>query len=174
MKLGLVAVGSLIVAKYAEPIVDTPEIKKWIEDRGDFVIVRIPDFKTFANEVINKPAIFIMGQQAALRGVDVGGYVNVYAPDGGLVEGCRFDASQALAEHDRPVMKLQAANLKISDCHFFGTGQTPAFGFTGYSGPTKTIQLADIRGDIKEKMVLGISGLKPYNNAASSDAVGLK
>jgi hypothetical protein len=124
LRLGAALVGALTLAKYSEPlIVVQDEHHEWIEDKGDYVIVRVPDFKTFANEVISKPAIFLLGENALIRGVDVAGFSNVYAPKGGAVYGSRFDASRMQVENERPVMNIKGVTMTISGCHFIGGGQ---------------------------------------------------
>ena len=50
------ASAALGLARYAEPFALTPDAHhEWVEDKGDYVIIRVPDFKTFARETINKP-----------------------------------------------------------------------------------------------------------------------
>lgn len=129
LKLGAALIGALTVAKYAEPVVAVADTNfDWIEDKGDYCIVRVPDFKTFAHEVISKPVIFILGEQAIVRAVEVEGFANIYAPKGGQVTASRFDASRMVTEKDRPVINLNAKDITISDCHLIGTGG-PAFRF---------------------------------------------
>jgi hypothetical protein len=125
LKAGTAVLGALTLAKYTEPLIAMPDSShEWIEDKGDFVIVRVPDFKTFANEVIDRPAIIIMGEKSVVREVDVQGYVNVYAPKGGYVTSSRFDASKMMVARARPVMELKAENAVICDCHFFDNDTT--------------------------------------------------
>jgi hypothetical protein len=162
LKLGAVLIGALTLTKYAEPLVDVADTNHdWIEDRGDYLIVRVPDFKTFANEMISKPVIFILGEQAIIRAVEVEGFANIYAPKGGLVTASRFDGSRMVTEKDRPLVNLKAEDLTISECHFIGTGQAAPLGFSDHRGPMKTVQLADFRGDIDGRQILGAHGWRP-------------
>lgn len=125
LKAGTAVLGALTLARYTEPLIAMPDSShEWIEDKGDFVIVRVPDFKTFANEVIDRPAIFLLGENANVKHVDVKGYVNLYAPKGGSVTYSKFDASKMLVGRERSVMELKAENIVISDCIFEGTGTT--------------------------------------------------
>ena len=104
LKLAVAMIGGTAVTRYAEPLVDIADTNRdWIEDKGDYCVIRVPDFKTFANEVIAKPVIFLLGQQAAVQNVDIAGYANIYAPKAGRVFGCRFDGSRMVTEqqHDR-------------------------------------------------------------------------
>jgi hypothetical protein len=123
----------------------------WIEDKGDYCIVRVPDFKTFAHEAISKPVIFILGEQAIVRAVDVEGFANIYAPKGGLVTASRFDGSRMVTEQDRPLVNLKAEGLTISECNLIGKDRPLLFTST-------TVQLADFRGDIVGRKVLTAKG----------------
>ena len=152
LKLGAALIGALTLTKYAEPLVTVADTHHdWIEDKGDYLIVRVPDFKTFANEVISKPVIFILGEQAIVRAVDVEGFANIYAPKGGLVTATRFDGSRMVTEKERPLVNLKAKNLTISDCNFIGR-ELPLL-------LTSTpVQLADFRGDIVGRKFLTTKG----------------
>lgn len=162
LKLGAALIGAMTLAKYAEPVVAVAETHHdWIEDKGDYCIVRVPDFKTFAHEAISKPVIFILGEQAIVRAVEVEGFANIYAPNGGLVTASRFDASRVVTEKERPVINLKAKDITISDCHLIGTGESPSFGFHDYKGPTKTVLLPDFKGNIVGRKVLGLDGWRP-------------
>ena len=112
LKLAAAFIGGMAVTKYVEPIIQVANTHKdWIEDKGDFCIVRVPDFKTFSSEVIEKPVIFILGANSVVRYVDVLGYVNLYGPNGGMVDNCRFDASRMVTEHGRHVVKAKGESL---------------------------------------------------------------
>lgn len=157
LKLGAALIGALTLAKYAEPVVAVADHHHdWIEDKGDYLIVRVPDFKTFAHEAISKPVIFILGEQAIVRAVEVEGYANIYAPKGGLVTATRFDGSRMVTEKERPLVNLKAENLTISDCHFVGKYRPLAFFSTDYE--TKTTLLPDFKGDIAGRKALTAKG----------------
>jgi len=130
LKVGTALVGGVVLAKYVEPILAAlPERHEWIEDRGDFLIVRVPDYKTFAKERLEKPTIFLMGERATVRDVRVIGFSNVYAPHGGIVSGCRFDGSSMATDTDRAVMTLKGHNVFVEDNHFIGNGVCAPLGF---------------------------------------------
>jgi hypothetical protein len=104
------------IAMYAEPIVRMAlSYRDWIEDRGDFFIVRVPDFKSFANEDLSKPVVFLLGQQAAVRAVRVAGFVNVQAPRGAVIAECEFDARMVSVGRDRPVVTLAGNDIHMRD-----------------------------------------------------------
>lgn len=133
LKIGTTILGGLTVAKYTEPLIDlAPSVHDWIEDRGDFVIVRVPKFKTFANEVINKPAIFLLGQGSTVTGVDVKGFANVRLGQRSRLLDSRFDA-RMLTETERPVVyvahELPNGIGDIAGLHVIGAPSPAAFGF---------------------------------------------
>jgi hypothetical protein len=155
LKAGTAVLGALTLAKYTEPLIAMPDSShEWIEDKGDFVIVRVPDFKTFADEVIDRPAIFLLGENAKVKHVDVKGYVNLYAPKGGSVTYSKFDASKMLVPRERSVMELKAKDVVISDCHFEGNDTTTC-GIQFIDTSPKVTHFPDFKGDIgDEAMVL--------------------
>ncbi len=133
LKLGSAIVGGLSLIKYAEPAVQIPHSHEWIDDKGDFVIVRVPAFKSFANELITKPAIFVLGERALVRAIEVRGYSNIYAPKGGTILGCYFDGSQMTTEMNRSVVHLVADNLGVTSCSFeCAKSNTSAVSFAEY------------------------------------------
>lgn len=162
LKLGAVVIGGMAVTKYAEPLIQAADTHhEWIEDKGDYCIIRVPDFKTFANEIITKPVIFILGEQALVRGVDVGGFANVYAPKGGAVHESRFDASRMTVEKERALVNIKGEHITISHCQLIGPGASTAFGFQNHKGLTKTVLLPDFKGDVKGRQILGADGWRP-------------
>lgn len=124
LKLVTTIIGGIAITKYSEPIVQVKSSHEWIEDKGDFAIVRVPDFKTFANETIAKPTIFILGQQSIVKQVDVTGFANVYAKQGGMVFGSRFDASKMEIQDRDAILHLVAENTQIIDCQLIGNQRT--------------------------------------------------
>lgn len=122
LKLGTAVIGGMAITRYAEPIIQLADRLEWVEDKGDYCIIRVPDFKTFANESITKPAIFILGELAIVRSVRVEGFANIYAPKGGRVMDSLFDSSRMVVKKERPVVNLNAKDTIISDCQFIGNG----------------------------------------------------
>jgi hypothetical protein len=121
LKIGAAIVGGIAISRYAEPVIKIEQSHDWIEDRGDFVIVRVPDFKSFAKETIDKPAIFILGEKSVIDTVAVAGFANIYAPKGGLVIGSQFDASKMATELERSVLNIKGGcAVQIRDCNIFG------------------------------------------------------
>jgi len=135
-KIGTALAGSLVLAKYAEPLALVPnEYRDWIEDRGDFFIVRVPDYKTFARETLNKPTIILMGERSTVRDVEIQGCTNIHAPKGGAISQCMFDVRSMVFEKPREVIRLAAEGLHVMDCTVYGNDFTPVgMHFVGTKG----------------------------------------
>lgn len=129
LKLGTAIVGSLAIIHYAEPIIKLTKHHQWVEDKGDFLIVRVPDFKSFANETLNKPTVFLMGERSTVRGVDLKGFANIYAPNGAAIKDSVFDASSMSTASNRSVIELHGSGMIISGINV----QTPTFSASGVS-----------------------------------------
>lgn len=111
LKVG-VTVGGLVL--FREPLSRLlPTHHDWVEDKGDFYIVRVPEKKVFLNETLAKPTIFLLGALAAVKAVEVKGFANIFMPRGGSVEGCHFDGSKMKTDKDRPVLLLQGEGAFI-------------------------------------------------------------
>lgn len=62
LKIGVALVGSVMLAKYIEPVLVLPKARHdWVQQLSDFYIVRVPEGKTFAHEALDMPVLFIMG-----------------------------------------------------------------------------------------------------------------
>ena len=135
-KIGTALMGGLVLAKYAEPLALVPtEYRDWIEDRGDFFIVRVPDYKTFERETLNKPTIILMGERTTVRDIEVQGYTNVHAPKGGRIDECTFDTRTMVVEKPREVIRLAAEHLSVMNCTLYGNDITPVgMHFVGTKG----------------------------------------
>lgn len=113
--LGAAGVAAGLV-KYAEPIVEFVQDGAWIEDKGSFLILRIPDGKTFANETFRKPVLVMMGLRSILRDTEFIGVVNIDAGKGGaLIQGNIFDASRVLTDRVRPVIEMRGNDFELRD-----------------------------------------------------------
>jgi len=85
-------------------------------------VVRVPDFKTFAREHLDKPTIFILGSSAVLSEVSVEGFANIAAKPQSSVLDCHFDASKIDVQRDRAVVEISATTkeLVLSRCNLLG------------------------------------------------------
>ena len=102
------ASAALGLARYAEPFALTPDAHhEWVEDKGDYVIIRVPDFKTFARETINKPAILLLGKEATAHDVKFKSYLNLHGKPGSVLRDFSVDASRATTETPRPTVRLK-------------------------------------------------------------------
>lgn len=119
LKVASSTVGAMVVHKYAEPFEVLPE-NDWITDRGDFYIVRVPDFKTFKNELLNKPTIFILGQSAVVSGCEVIGFANIAAPKGGTFDSCKVDSSAMEVPRKRSIIEIREDGLVLTGNHVIG------------------------------------------------------
>ena len=126
LKLASALVGGLMVTKLsAAPIIDfTKKVSHdWVEDRGDFYIVRVPDYKTFSNEVLDKPTVFLLGDQTTVRGVSIDGYANVYSKNGYIrIVESRFDCSLHTFDTNRNIIEASGyKQLDIFGCQFYNS-----------------------------------------------------
>ena len=111
---------------YAEPLLLVPDTHRgWIEDKGEYFIVRVPAGKTFSRETFTKPVILLMGSGAWVRDISVSAYMNVSAQDGCLLDRVLVDASSATTVQPRPTVRIKGAN-----CQFRGWSITAGRGDT--------------------------------------------
>lgn len=117
LKVASATVGVMVIHKYAEPFEVLKE-NDWVTDRGDFYIVRVPDFKTFKNELLDKPTIFILGQEAIVYGCQIIGFANIAAPKGGLFSDSVVDTSRMEVPRIRSIVEIGGSNhLVITGLH---------------------------------------------------------
>lgn len=114
LKLG-VALG---LVRYTEPIAALVEpVNPWIEDRGDFLIVRVPDGKTLAREVFSKPAIVWLGACSILRDVECQSFVNFAAKPGSLVQHVSVDCSRVATDRQRAAVLVRGNGGSFLDTY---------------------------------------------------------
>ena len=95
------------LTRYAEPFVSIAPRHEWIEDRGDFLIIRVPDGKTFAREVIDKPAILFLGANAIAHTLQFRSYLNVDVQPLGMLRDSDINASARTTEQRRATMRIR-------------------------------------------------------------------
>ncbi len=115
LKTGTVLVGGVLLFKYIEPIVPIAEPKKheWVEDKGDFYIVRVPDTKSFVNETLDKPTIFLLGENTLIKGLNIKGYINVAYKGNCAISDLYLDTSKMTLPNERSLMYIENGS-KIS------------------------------------------------------------
>jgi hypothetical protein len=94
------------LVRYIETPILMPNKHEWIEDMGDYYIVRVPEGKTFANERLDKPTLFGLEDRATVTGIEVLGYANVYHKGQFAFMHSRFDTSKMILDHKRPAMNI--------------------------------------------------------------------
>jgi hypothetical protein len=127
LKTASAVIGGVLVSKYLEPMFNLADVHKdWIEDKGDFYIVRVPDNSIFKNEKLDKPVIFVTGAYVTLANLDVQGYANIIAKGPINIRDNVFDASKVLSlkEMDRSVVRFDSpvgdASIVMRDCNIIG------------------------------------------------------
>jgi hypothetical protein len=121
VKKSMALVGGLSVITYAEPKVLFFKDVDWVTDKGDYYIVKVPDFKMLSREIFDKPCIILLGERAVVSDVRVQGFVNITAPRCGLVKDCHFDASSSQVLRDRPAMIVEKSQALAFECCSFIT-----------------------------------------------------
>jgi len=108
-------VGGLSISHYLEPFLAVPDkYKDWIEDRGDFFVVRVPDGKRLEGQTFDKPTILLLGALACFKSNTVKGYLNVYAPKQGAILNSFVDARACRTDRERPAIMLKGSRLLFS------------------------------------------------------------
>lgn len=149
LKTATALVGGVLAAKYLEPLTNISQIHNdWIEDKGDYYIVRIPDNSIFSNEILDKPTIFVTGAYVALKRLEITGFVNIIAKGPISVMDSMFDASKSVSlnDSDRPVIRLDMPNstgdATLDTCRILGnTVQKPRAIDMVQTGKTNEIYL---------------------------------
>lgn len=126
LKLTAAAGAAVGLVRYAEPLQKImAEHHDWVEDRGDFYIIRVPARQMFAREVLSKPCIFLLGEMAMVADVTVNGFVNLQAPRGGTWTGGMINASNVSVGRKRPALEVQdTIGLSLLGTHILGRADT--------------------------------------------------
>lgn len=107
--------------------------ERWVHDKGDYLIVRVPDFKTFANEVFEKPVLFLMGKESSVSGVICKGFANIYGSNQFLFKDCLFDSRGKNFEGRRKgVVSVESGRACIiSSAFYIGPGMETCLDLRG-------------------------------------------
>lgn len=100
---------ALGLVHYAQPLLATKPLHDWVDDRGDFYVVKVPEGKSMSHEVFSKPTIFQLGNGAVLSGLTVHGFCNMYGRGQILIKDSVFDASKCSVDEDRSVVFLDGS-----------------------------------------------------------------
>lgn len=124
LKIASALVGGLTLSKYtnAEFFVSEKKVsafQDWIEDRGDFYVVTIPDFKSFSNEILNKPTVFLAGHNSSISRIRITGFVNIHSKNGHvLLTESEIDVTQHAVDCRRYVIEASGySGIELSGCH---------------------------------------------------------
>lgn len=112
LRIGAAAAGVLMLPVYAEPEGNEPieesAQKNWVDDRGSFYLVRVPDEKTFSREMFDKPTIFLLGVNARVSQCAVFGHTNILMKSGSQFVESEVDVRRCLIQDPRPPMVIQS------------------------------------------------------------------
>lgn len=95
--------------------------RDWVEDRGDFYVVRVPSGKSFAKEFLNKPVVMILGRGSLATNLRIDGFVNLYGDRGSVLSNTYIDSSGYQSVQSRSALKLYPTNVErvsVSNCRF--------------------------------------------------------
>jgi hypothetical protein len=123
MKIATTLVGSVLVAQYVEPLVAMPAPKRFVDDRGDYLIVRIPNGECVHDEEFKKPILLILeGPYALFSSCLVTGFANVLAPNGGSIHDCYFDGIAMRTKKPRAVVHVETSGggMQFHSCRVVG------------------------------------------------------
>lgn len=115
LKVAAGLAAGLGLTKYAEPLLAISDQGDWIEDRGSFVILRVPDGKSFANEVINKPAIVLLGVKSAIRDTSFNSYMNIKFSPNSIAESLKVDTTTSYTERARSSIVISGEGGNFRD-----------------------------------------------------------
>lgn len=124
LKIGSALVGATAVTTYAEPLLNvlTPDAKhQWVQDKGDYYVVTIPENKSFAKENLDKPTIFLFGDNAKLIDVSVLGFANMRGAQNVGIHDFFCDAGKVSAKDRRDAILLD----KFTNGYFSGLHVVP-------------------------------------------------
>lgn len=110
LKLATTMIGGITVAQYVQPEMSLPELHPWVTDMGDFYYVRIPDFKTFRGETLDKPCVFLAGERSTACDLKIRGYVDLHFPRHMTFKDNEVDVSEFLIEGRNNPVELFGAN----------------------------------------------------------------
>jgi hypothetical protein len=80
--------------------------RDWIEDQGDFYVVRVPEGRTMTREqLLDKPVVFFMGARSALEAVEAATAI-VYAPLHARLTDCVFSSASQRFDKERAVLTI--------------------------------------------------------------------
>jgi len=129
LKIATTLMGGAMLATYTEPLIKlaTPESHKWIEDKGDFYIVRVPMYKSFTKEHLDRPTIFLMDNYSIVSDVTVIGYSNFKTQGSRIISNCCFDITNTKTVNERSAVLFynKYTDDVITGLNVYGKRATP-------------------------------------------------
>lgn len=110
--------GALGVVCYAEPLLAIEPEHDWVQDKGSYLLVRIPDGKTFANETFTKPAVILMGAYSEMRDIRSNSYANIACAGGNRIRDLAFDCRGMMTEKPRSIILVRGDSYIVEGAHF--------------------------------------------------------
>lgn len=147
LKIGSALVAGTAVTTYAQPLLNIITLNakhQWVQDKGDYYVVTIPENKSFAKEYLDKPTIFLFGDNSKLLDVSVIGFANMRGANSVEIQGCYFDAGKVSAkDRDTTIIAKKFNNSCFYGNHII-TPKDP------YHAPFRDIagalRLVDVKG----------------------------
>lgn len=104
--------------KYVEAKEIIPDVYRhdWVEDRGGHYIIRVPDLKTFNKQVLDKPCIFLLGENSTVKDCEVRGFTNIFMRRGSLFTNTFIDATNYSCEGRDSVVEFAGNGGTTSWC----------------------------------------------------------
>jgi hypothetical protein len=110
LKLATTFVGGIAVAQYVQPEMVLPELHPWVTDMGNFYYVKIPAGRTFSNEKLDKPCVFLFGERSTACNLEINGFVDAHFPQGMFFKDNTIDASRYLIDGRTDAIELFGSN----------------------------------------------------------------
>lgn len=121
------------IALYSEPwalVVNAG--RKWVEDRGEYLVIRIPENEMFRDEELTKPAIVFMGRCAVMKGVRTEHFTNIFGAGYNAIFDTYFDGRKIQSERPRALVEVKSKGeiLIGSSLFYCGPGTESALRVT--------------------------------------------
>lgn len=123
LKTASILVGGVMLPVYSEPLLQALPHHDWVQDKGDYYIVNVPERKVFKGESLDKPTIFLCGAGSSVLNTSVNGFVNMRGSTNVTVSGFNVDIRNFRSTTNRPAIILQSfissiiENVSAQDGH---------------------------------------------------------
>jgi hypothetical protein len=107
LKTASVISGGVMLPVYSEPLIQFSEYRNWVQDKGDYYIVNVPERKVFGNENLDKPTIFLLGVSSSVVNVSITGFTNIRGSKGVAIRNFYVDTRNCRSDTNRASIILQ-------------------------------------------------------------------